>query len=251
MTAVSDNFNRANEALSAGPWTLVNWSGTSAGFNVVSNQCVVESTNRSGAIHDTALATSDHRVEAKVVDYDIAVFARGSSDGQTGYFANCWAGSTELFKVEAGVVSFINNTDAVPLGDTVFIEVDGDQITFGKVGGITNTVTDASITTGTKVGVGASGNNGTLDDWSAADLGGGGPVVANYEPERAMNLLAGTTGLSIERAANVYAGTTGLSLERALNVKALTTGLSATRAANVLAGTTGLELRGALNALLG
>lgn len=171
MTTVSDDFNRANEALDAGPWTLVNWSGTSAGFNIVSNQLVMQSTNRSGAIHDTPLTTDDHYVEATLVDFDGGVGARFDDLGTTGYFVNVYSADAELWKVVAGTVTLLdfNLGAAIAAGDKIFIQVVGDRITYGKVGGAARSFTDASITTGKRVGVAASGVDGILDNWFATD----------------------------------------------------------------------------------
>ena len=177
MANASDNFNRANEPLTAGPWTLVDFSGVSTA-NIVGNQVVFSSTNRSGARHNTPMDTNDHRAEVQLLDYDGGVFCRGDSNiPATCYFCTSWAGETEFFKSIAGVTTFINSCDPVPLGQKLFLEVEGDQITFGRVGGVgtqIRTITDTSIVSGTRVGIAGSGNEGTLDDWSSIDLGGGG-----------------------------------------------------------------------------
>ena len=91
----------------------------------------------------------------------------------------------------------------------------------------------------------------TGDDPPGFSFTGGGPVAHVPLTEAgALNVLAGTDGLSEVGAANVLAGTSRLTLAGALNAYAGTTGLSEAGAANAAAGTDGLSLAGALNVLV-
>ncbi|MGH9252770.1 MAG: hypothetical protein ACRD0W_25130, partial [Acidimicrobiales bacterium] len=62
-------------------------------------------------------------------------------------------------------------------GDTVYMEIEGTAIRVGKIGGAEESTTDASYATGTFVGMYSQTAVVTLDDWSAEDLGGGGPIL--------------------------------------------------------------------------
>ncbi len=174
MANVSDNFNRANEALTAGPWAV-----DGGDWTVTSNEALAGITGtRPLARHATALSGSDHRVTAKYLGGQGGLLARASSDLQSGYFCTLFDGSLLFWKVVGGTKSFIGDigTLAVSAGDTIYFEVEGTALRIGKVAGSEVSITDSSITTGTFAGM-ASDSAINLDDWTAEDLGGEPPSV--------------------------------------------------------------------------
>ena len=185
-TEVSDDFNRADESLSAGNWTEINGD-----FEIVSNQ--VECTGTSGdkvtARFDTDLSGTDQFSQC-TADQDVnadepgAMVRKDSSATQTYYVAQQKILST--FDVSTGVkVVAAVETDIVgafigtALPTVVRCEVDGSTITIFSNGVELGSNTDSAIPGNLRCGLAGVMSTGTLtyDTWSAGDLPVASPKV--------------------------------------------------------------------------
>ena len=169
--SISDDFNRSNEDLDAGPWIA------NGNWQVLGNEAFQDLANRYFAVHTTALATDHQRATAKWVSGNSGLLVRATSDLQSGYFCNIYTGAIrEIWKLVDGTPTHITTLAsggvAISTGDTMYMEAQGDTLRVGVVGGGEMSITDSSILTGRYAGLAAGGSTDvTLDNFTARDLG--------------------------------------------------------------------------------
>lgn len=182
MTALSDDFNRANSGTVGAPWTeILNDAG------IVSN--ALASVTLDGDIlvrYDSDLATSDHYSEVVVQHQSTSPFvgaaARMNASDTACYFAianRTDAGTprtTIRHRSSGGTVTVLATYNAgVASGDTLRLEVNGSTLTAFINGVSVLSITDTTIATGVRGGVYLNGNGGALNaaranSWAAQDL---------------------------------------------------------------------------------
>lgn len=176
----SDDFNRADQLLSASP----DWDSPERELEIVSQAVEVpfNSTHYSRATTDF---TTDHFAQA---------LATGAGGGNTGVLARCNVpspdtheeatfymfrysnGAVQLFKLLSGSFTLIQSVSGS--GSTVVerIECEGSTIRGIRDGSTIFTETDTSITAGTRVGLRSTSSTTSWDDFEAGNLGAVGPV---------------------------------------------------------------------------
>lgn len=190
MASVSDDFNRADGGLGAN-WTAVAGTWTIAS-NVATRNAVVGSTPGS-ARYNTDLATSDNSAQVSVVALNassdvmsVGAACRFSSSAQTYYFVSLQVevngtATINLGKMEAGTLTILASTATLTTSfpETIKVQAVGSTIKAFRGGSEVLSVTDTSITTGTRVGLHgrrrASGASWSADNFYAEDVGGGTP----------------------------------------------------------------------------
>lgn len=183
-TTVSDNFNRANEALDTGG----NWTESSGTWTVTSNECAKDSTAYETARFNSALSSTDHTCT-------ITVTARGANDRvgcAVGYAAaaeTCYIGYSKATSSPYEWIEYFSSgthntlysntgASATPNFSVVFKLDEGassNTLTLTVDGGTPWTpATDSSIAVDTYAGVFAREDVCALDDFTCSDDVAGG-----------------------------------------------------------------------------
>lgn len=181
MATISDNFNRSNESLDAGPWDEVvgNWE-------VNSNAARAATFTTDGfARHTSDLASSDQEAQVSWTPSSTSasriggVCCRANAANSNNYgFRIASSGAWNLHKRVSGTITNLatgSTTGGVPY--TLKISASGTTIKAFIDGAEVASVTDSDIASGTRCGIlyGSSTINAqTVDDFVASDLGGGG-----------------------------------------------------------------------------
>lgn len=184
-TSISDNFDRTNEELDAGPWVeIINASGD---WDVVSNEAKLSGTpdNEQAARHTTALSTDDHEVQC-----DVTALKANPNGGYAGpcaristdthatrdyYFylvKDAITDASEIGKMVDGTPTSLatGSFSAANLPETLKLTADGSDLT-GLLNGSANiATTDTAITGNLNVGMVARREPDKIDNWSAADV---------------------------------------------------------------------------------
>lgn len=167
MAQLSDDFNRADENLTAGPWTV-----SAGSWIVFSNEAFGPDTGGTEfARHTGSLDSPNQRVTARYEGGTGGLFVRASSDLQSCYYVSIFSGAVQaITRREGGSgTPIILDTVSVSVGQTIYIEADGTTIRAGVVGVGEISVTDSNVTTGPHAGL-VSDNAINLDDFVAADI---------------------------------------------------------------------------------
>lgn len=181
--SIQDTFNRADTTAGLGTSSDGTWSWTDLGntTGISSNQ--MYSPNNSGiAIFSRAeidLASSDHWAQLTSVQqltstgWQLAVCARYSAAANTCYMFG-WKASANQFaiqKVIAGTATVLGSgSSTTAAGDVLKIVCTGTSIQGFRNGTLDVSVTDSSITTGTRTGIFATAGGSTgfrADSFSA------------------------------------------------------------------------------------
>ena len=182
-TSVSDNFNRANEALNAGPWAEI-----TASLGVVSN--TVQRDDNLGSLaygrHTTALSSDDHYAEVVVSKHDIvdayagaAVrFHSGNGSAYFGWSRKKNGEGYELWSFTGGTtltrLALTGNPPATPF--TLRLEANGTDLKLfdPAISAVTPRVTATAVEGNLHVGLVVSGQltSGSqgIDSFAGADL---------------------------------------------------------------------------------
>lgn len=194
MTTVSDSFTRANETPLAAPWAT--GTGDSA-MNLSSNAVVVTADGSDcSEIYNGAGAPAwgnDQSSSAKLSSGATAtgtgagLWVRHAAAAQTGYRLIVCAGppsNGELALLNAGsFTSLLVFSQAWSNGDTWELRAVGTTITVWLNGTQIQTVTDATIASGSP-GIASSSNTSSVawDDWTGTDSFGGGATASLLAP---------------------------------------------------------------------
>lgn len=192
LTYLSDNFNRANEALSAGPWAVIG----SGPPSIVGNEVVGGSAITLGVRHTTATNTDNQFSEAVYRGgtlTGVAVALDGFASGSGGAAAGAWyvfrqqalGGPSAILAKNAGaatMTSLVSGGPTLVSGDVMRLEYSAGVLTAYVNGAQVLTVTPGSPITGQRyVGFhnGSTANNGVaiLDSWVGGDIGATPPPV--------------------------------------------------------------------------
>jgi len=171
-TAISDNFNRANETLTDGPWTISNGTWT-----VESNQARNATGGNDYAAHTTELSSADMWSQATNSGGN---YSGNATRVKTTATSHCYTSHTDtvnrarLRRYSARTVTDISFDSGNYLGAVFWLESSGSTHTV-KIGGTQKMKsTDTTITTPSYAGIFAYGSY--ADDFSAADLFAGSPL---------------------------------------------------------------------------
>lgn len=179
MTSVSDDFNRANEALEAN----ANWTAPGAGsMSIVSNVLQTDSSSVSNkTVYDSLVFANDQQAECEILNLPEytgpACRCSNSGSPDQGYSAECRpGGGIEIYRNGAVLVANLSSAGvSANSGDRVAIRAIGTSITARlndvEVGG----GTDASVSSGYPglVAYCGSGQN-VFDNFEATDEFGSG-----------------------------------------------------------------------------
>lgn len=230
---ITDNFNRANEALG----DSANWSEVQGGFNIVSNQVATGSNATAGqwrsARYEADLDSDDHYAEIEWLTAENsnslgAVTCRYSPSAATYYLGGQRQSQSRIDKVVTGSITSLATGSGGTPSKTVKLEVDGSalELFFNDVSALNTT--DTSITGNLRAGIaGHTSSAHTGDNFEAGDLAAGG--------------TQGLTGSTFTKAPTfptgaVAAGAVGLT--GTTFVKAPTFGTGTIAATYALTGTT-------------
>lgn len=182
MSTFTETWTHANSpgALTAdNTWTIV--QGT--GWGIVSNQAkVINNAGSCGAVASVDTETSDHRVQATMNvtraagSVFIELFCRWDTSANT-WYRLIGEPNSLVYTIEkrtGGVTTAIHTSAITPAtGDVLIIQAVGDQITAYVNGAALGPVTDSSVTTGTRGGIGTfidtAGNVLIFDNFSIRD----------------------------------------------------------------------------------
>lgn len=185
-TEISDDFNRADQTLTdSADWEVFSYS--IGGSPVISgNQLSTASYGNfqgRGAAHTTDLSGEDQTIELTYsTNVGLYLFSRANSGFTTFYQA------TDVFDtIEIGastVTLSTGSSSGISFPRTSRMEVDGSDIDYYINDLIRLSVTDTSVTSGSRVGftVIREFAAGTADNFYAADLSGG-PAPTEVDPE--------------------------------------------------------------------
>jgi hypothetical protein len=182
-TTITDDFNRAdNTDMSVG--ASFNWT------DVIGNQVIVSNTVRWDGV--TAVARARAESDLSSVDHygQVAataisggnryaqVAARFDSAADTAYWARFVQSTSvfRIFKIVTGTQTALGagTTQTYSAPDTIQMRCNGSTLDAYLNGASVESISDGSITTGTRCGIGLNSAGAvTLDDFEAADLGGG------------------------------------------------------------------------------
>jgi hypothetical protein len=183
-TIISDDFNRANQALDTGGiWTEViptNWT-------VTSNQVTVGTANIGAlARHNTALSSDNHKASVDATAFGtngtIGAAIRCSTDASpnqdfyVGIYSGGASNNHSIRKVVNATATELGtpSTVTVSLPDTTETEASGSTLTIRHNGTFVQSLTDTSITGNLRCGLYLRRVGDTLDNFTASDL----PVAA-------------------------------------------------------------------------
>jgi hypothetical protein len=193
VASIAESFNKADSTV-LGP--DLTWTEVAGDMAIVTNEVRATATSNND-LHNVAraehdLASVDHEVAGAITQFTgigshvVYMLGRFSAAALTAYFvAASDKGGTprqvafQIGKVVAGVVTFLSVETANQnwvAGDVLGIRCSGDQISAVYNGVVVQTVTDASITTGTRTGFGIRTNNtnrAIVDAFAAQDLAAG------------------------------------------------------------------------------
>jgi hypothetical protein len=169
--AFSDDFNRADSTgLGA------NWTAILRNLNVVSNVAVPQSGAGANTVVWASPCGTDNNFSQAQIPLSGGlpqIMCRASNAVETGYVYEHAAlgGTVKIYKVISGSQTQLATlTFATGVGDTMRVSASGSTIN-GYTNGVQKlTVTDTSITTGKYVGIRATNNNHTYDNWSGGDI---------------------------------------------------------------------------------
>ncbi len=181
-----DNFNRANGALGS------NWSssGGAAAYTIVSNTAASSNAEVEEAVWWNATTfAADHFAEVTITTVSANAFigpaVRISSGGNYyGFYGDNSA--RYLIRVVGGTWTSLATTGTgFANGNVVRLEVEGTTLRAYINGVLWTSTTDSNLSSGS-AGITSWANNadGRLDDFTAADLGGGGAATSLVIPSR-------------------------------------------------------------------
>ena len=173
-SGLADDFNRANGAL-GGNWLF------NTGALIIRSNMASRSTAGAGdsAVYNTSIGSTNQYVEADVgelITYVTLALRTSPADrGNNLYEAYCEPVSTivRITKTVGGVFTVLASNTAVAYTDPSHLrfEAEGSTLRLYVNGALAVTTTDTSLTTGTYAGFNiASGNSGTVDNWTAGTL---------------------------------------------------------------------------------
>lgn len=183
-TTISDNFNRADQTglgSSSEGWS---WSLPLGNWNIVSNTAELQDvTTVSLARADSDLSSTDHYGQADVVvcpsPEQGGPAARFSASAATCYIAMIAmdADTLNIQKFEAGTPTQLDGVAITPsVPEAYRVQCNGSNIKAFQAGTERLSITDTSITTGTRCGMYGhwAATKVQLDNFSASDLAAGG-----------------------------------------------------------------------------
>ena len=179
-TTITEGFGKANSSI-LGP--DLSWTEFEGDWEVIDNKAGGGDHARSRARAETDLASSDTYAQVDYITQGESAFYRAgstvrcnSSDG------NCYAAQgrpqiddVQLVKVISSTETELDNTShTFSLPSVVRAEISGSTLESIVGGTDVASITDTSITTGTRCGMGAfkTGGGAEVDDFEAADVGG-------------------------------------------------------------------------------
>lgn len=185
MATATDDFNRANESPLAGVWT--NFRTASNRMFLVSNAVTWELSGQgdAGVFHSTNFTTNHFSEAAITVNSTVGggqgpgvhVRNNGGLEAASSRYRlvadHAASNNVELSKFIAGAYTLLADyTQSFADGAKIRLEADGTSLTSILAGVTLGTVTDASLTTQTKVGLAYSSSviSYSIDDWSGGDL---------------------------------------------------------------------------------
>jgi hypothetical protein len=189
VTTITDDFNRANAGDLGANWFDVHGNGLQIVSNAASNSA---DGSYDGSLHNTPLATDDHRVEVVInlkhaLSYwDIKLRHNGLTGASSDGYKVSVGGSNEryLTRVDNGTGTDIDSgTVTFATGDTLGGQIEGTTITGDINGGSQWSDIDATYSAGKHVGLGMyrTSTVSTFDNFSAEDLGA---AVTSFLPRR-------------------------------------------------------------------
>lgn len=176
-TTISDNFNRANEALdTGGVWVEV----SPTDWTVTSNQVVYGSATATAlARHATALSSDDHKASVSVTAIGasglVGAAARSSTDAAPNhdtYIVGLGATSVIFRKIVNGSATDLDTSKSVTpsVPDTIEIECNNSTMISRFNGVQQHNFTDTSLTGNLYCGLYMRRTTDALDDFNAQDL---------------------------------------------------------------------------------
>lgn len=184
MTIITDNFNRADQnppGNSSEGWSWNVLVGTQ--LQVLSNQLGVSTTAEDVGRAESNLASDNHYVQATIIGTpsNWGILARFSSAVADTYYLGQATNTTtlELYKRVTGTFTQIGSAGSLTIasGDVIKLECNGTAIKVYQNGVQRISVSDSAISGNVRTGVRFGDNAQTLDDFSAADLGGASGVI--------------------------------------------------------------------------
>ena len=183
--AFSDNFDRANENLSASAnWTVV--TGAADAAVISGNQLAVNTTQSAGLIVCPDQGSADHYVEYTLQEaFTYSYVAIRATDGDNFIGVRGWDNAYDIDKYVAGVPTYELGTwaSAPQVGDVVRLQAEGDTIKVLVNGTERISITEAFNNTETRQGVVpiTSSPNPWIDSFSADALAAATPTVTDVD----------------------------------------------------------------------
>lgn len=184
-TTITDDFNRSDESLDAGPWTEV-----TGNLSVISNRLgLAAATSNSDARHTSSLSSADHYAQVDFVTSSgittfVAGAARFAGSARTYYAGlaptDASAGTMGIWKVVSGSFTRLTSpTHESGVGKVNRTEADGSSISqsldASEVSSLTDTAITGNVQTGVLMRAAATSERG--DNFEASDLAAGGGIV--------------------------------------------------------------------------
>jgi hypothetical protein len=177
-----DDFNRANGPIgsSSEGWS---WTYVAGSYNISGNTAIPASSAHNNCRAEGTLSSADHYAQANATlgsGNDVGVIVRFDSSAETCYVLLNEGTNDRIYKIVAGAyTSLFSTAQGTPGGAVMYLEVNGSSLQAKRAGSNTASGTDTAITGGVRGGLrsyyNASGN--ILDNFEAADLGGGATTV--------------------------------------------------------------------------
>ena len=171
--SVTDNFNRADEALDASANWTSDYGTTSAALSIVSNVVKCDNASLANSMYWSADAFADAQYAQTVVNgdgNDGGASVRGGSGDN--YMVNNYGGSITILQFNANSYDTIASQSGDYDGSSTYkITANGTALATFENGSATGmpSGTDASLTSGS-AGIFSYGTTLTHDDWAGGDL---------------------------------------------------------------------------------
>lgn len=197
-TTITESFDRADSGTVMG--NDLSWTQVAGTWGTASNKGYKAATGSiiEGARADSDLSSDDHYSQVVVGGGDNLTAhgpaARFASAANTYYVTFNFADVQYIAKIEAGSQTNLGSGSYTYANDaTIKLEANGSTIKMYAGGVEKASVTDSAITGNVRCGVASYGINGTLNNFEAADLGGGGAFVdlANVSMAGGSQVLSG------------------------------------------------------------